>query len=67
MARGMMNEQNETTENPLTVLSRLMYEGIHTALSIVSLGCHGGDEVPAHGLDDIHHGLCLVGVWGHHA
>lgn len=50
----------------LTVLSRLLNERVNTALAIVPLRGHCGNVVPSHGLDDIHHGLSLVGVWGHH-
>lgn len=53
-------------EEKLTVLSRLLNKGIHTTFSIVSLRRYSGDVVPAHGFDNVHHGLGLVGVWGHH-
>ena len=51
----------------LTVLPGLLDEGVHSALAVVALGRHGGDVVPAHGLDDVHHGLGLVRVWRDHA
>lgn len=50
----------------LTVFSGLLDEGVHAALPVVSLGGHSGDVVPAHGFDNVHHGLGLVCVWGHH-
>lgn len=53
-------------EERLTVLSRLLNERIDAAFSIVSLRSYSGDIVPAHGFDNVHHGLGLVGVRGHH-
>ena len=43
-----------------------MDEGVDAALSVVALRHHSGHVVPAHGLHDVHHGLGLVGVRGHH-
>ncbi len=53
-------------EGKLTVLSRLLDKRINATFSVVSLRSYSGDIVPAHGFDDVHHGLGLVGVWGHH-
>ena len=41
-------------------------EGVNTAFSIVSLRGNRGNVVPAHGFDDVHHSLGLVGVRRHH-
>lgn len=49
-----------------TCFSRYLQEGIDTTLAIVALRGQRGDVVPAHGLDNVHHGLCLVGVGRHH-
>lgn len=49
-------------EEKLTVFSGLLDERVHAALPVVSLRGHGGDVVPAHGFDDVHHGLGLVRV-----
>lgn len=53
-------------EEKLTVFSRLLDEGVHAAFPIVSLWSHSGDVVPAHGFDDVHHGLGLVCVRRYH-
>lgn len=42
-------------------------EGLHTALSVVSLWGKCGHVVPLHGSDYVHHGLGLVGVGRYHA
>lgn len=44
-----------------------LYKGLHAALSVVALRCERGHVVPLHRRDDVHHGLCLVGIWRHHA
>lgn len=54
------------SEKRLTVLSGLLNERVNAAFAVVPLGGHRGDVVPAHGFDDVHHGLGLVGVRGHH-
>lgn len=51
----------------LTIFSCLLYEGVNAAFPVAALRGHGGDVVPAHEPDDVHHGLRLIGVWGHHA
>lgn len=51
----------------LTVLPGLLNEGVDAAFSVVPLRGHCGDVVPAHGLDNVHHGLGLVGVRRHNA
>lgn len=56
-----------TPVEKLTVLPRLLNERIDATLPVVPLRSHGGDVVPAHGFDDVHHGLGLVGIRGHHA
>jgi len=53
-------------EETLTVLSGLLNKRINATLAVVSLRGHRGDVVPAHGFDNVHHGLDLVGVRGHH-
>lgn len=53
-------------EKKLTVFSRLLDERVHAALPVVSLWSHSGDVVPAHGFDDVHHGLGLVCVRRYH-
>ena len=55
-----------TTPDTPTCLSGYLDKGVNAAFSVVALGGQGGDVVPAHGLDDVHHGLGLVGVWGDH-
>lgn len=51
----------------LTILSGLLNECINAAFSVVSLRSHSGHIVPAHGFHNVHHGLGLVCVWGHHS
>ena len=53
-----------TTPDTPTRFSGYLDKGLDAALSVVALGGQGGDVVPAHGLDDVHHGLGLVGVRG---
>ena len=53
-------------EERLTILSGLLYKRINATFSVVSLRGYSGNIVPAHGFDNVHHGLGLVGVWGHH-
>lgn len=50
-----------------TCFSGYLLEGVDAALAVVSLGGQRGDVVPAHGFDDVQHGLGLVGVRRHHA
>lgn len=49
-----------------TCFSRNLQEGINATLAIVAFRGQCGDVVPAHGLNNVHHGLCLVGVGRHH-
>lgn len=51
----------------ITCFSGYLEEGIDPTLSIVALRGQGGDVVPAHGFDDVHHGLGLVGIRRHHS
>lgn len=46
----------------LTILPGFLDEGFHTTFPIAALGGQGGDVVPLEGFDNVHHGLCLVGV-----
>lgn len=55
--KALLNQQLR-----LTVLAGFLDEGIDAALSIVALRRHSGDVVPTHLLDDVHHGLGLVGI-----
>lgn len=54
-------------KHSLTLFPRFLDEGIHAALSVIPLRRHRGDVIPAHGPDNIHHSLCLVGVRRYHA
>lgn len=51
----------------LTVLSGLLDEGLHATLAVAALRGQRGHVVPLEGADDVHHGLGLVRVRGHHA
>lgn len=54
-------------KHTLTLFPRFLDEGIHAALPVIPLRRHRGDVIPAHGPDNIHHSLCLVGVRRYHA
>lgn len=56
---------NKSTK--LTCFSGQLHESVHSLLSITALRGHSGDVVPAHGLDDVHHGLGLEAVWRDHS
>lgn len=62
-----VNNRSSFRPRWLTHLSRDLNESLHAALAVVALGGQGGHIVPPHGRDDVQHGLCLVGVWRHHA
>lgn len=51
----------------LTVLPRLLNKSVNATFSIVPLGGHRGDVIPAHRLHNVHHGLGLVRVRWHHS
>lgn len=51
----------------LTCFPGQLHECVHAFLAVAALRRHRGDVVPAHGLDDVHHGLSLEAVRGNHA
>lgn len=50
----------------LTCFPGQLHEGVHALLAVAALRRHRGDVVPAHGLDNVHHGLSLEAVRGNH-
>ena len=44
-----------------------MDKGVDPAFAVIPLRGQGGHVVPAHGRDDVQHGLSLVGVGRDHA
>lgn len=54
------------TARHATCFSGYLNKGVNSTLPIVALRGQSGDIVPAHGFDDVHHGLGLVGVRRHH-
>lgn len=55
------NELKSQASNT-TCFSGYLEESVDAALAVVALRGQRGDVVPAHGFDDVHHGLGLVGV-----
>lgn len=56
----------EARQTDSTCFSRYLQKGIDATLAIVAFRGQCGDVVPSHGLDNVHHGLRLVGVRRHH-
>lgn len=57
---------HRTSSDLLTCLSGELHEGIYPFFPVAALRGHCGHIVPAQGLDDVHHGLCLEAVWRNH-
>lgn len=68
MSNPLLSEQqiHIHTARHTTCFSGYLEEGINATLSIVALGGQRGDVVPAHGFDNVHHGLGLIGIRRHH-
>lgn len=61
-----ITKQNSRFNSQYTCFSWYLQKGIDATLAVVAFRGQCGNIVPAHGLDNVHHGLCLVRVRRHH-